>query len=133
MDVVVFARRRRERWLLSSDQFPTVTAQTNSLAGAAEDFADAVSIAEEVEVDPGTITVVVDLPAEVLQRLETARLQRVEADTAAHRAASRSREAAIAMAEMGLTLRDIGWTLGLSHQRVAQILAERRQEQKGTP
>jgi hypothetical protein len=124
MDVVVLARRRRGRWMLTSDQFPTVVTQASSLPRAASAFADAASLTTDTDFDPTTITVVVDLPSDVLERLEVARMRRVEADTAAQRSLSRSKEAARAMAEMGLSLRDIGWTLGLSHQRVAQILAQ---------
>lgn len=133
MDVVVLAWRKRGRWLLSSDQHPAVVAQTTALAGAAEAFADAVTVAEGVEIDPAGITVVVDLPEEVLQRLENARLHRAAADSAAQQAALRSKEAAYAMAEMGISTRDIGWAIGLSYQRVAQILAHRPPEDRGAP
>jgi hypothetical protein len=62
------------------------------------------------------------LPTSVQDAIDAARQQRKLAERSARLAASQSREAAKQMRGMGMTLRDIGMTLGVSYQRVHQLV-----------
>ncbi len=96
--------------------------QAKRLSQVPHMVADAVSLMTEEPHDSIEVDVVLDLPAEVRAHLEAARRLREEAARAQHEAAEESRAAARALAAAGLTLRDIGTALGISHQRAHQLV-----------
>lgn len=80
-------------------------------------------IAIHTDSDPGSFDVAVEyvLPAKVVEaRSEADRLRRVAEESNAA-AAAKSREAANLLRSQGLTVRDIGAVLGVSHQRAQQL------------
>ncbi|HZP15171.1 MAG TPA: hypothetical protein VFA96_05070 [Nocardioides sp.] len=71
----------------------------------------------DVEIDP-------EVPRAAAGSLKRARKLRNDADRLQGEAAGATREAAQALLRAGLTLRDAGVLLGVSYQRVAQLVAE---------
>lgn len=76
---------------------------------------------EESEV--GTLDLEVELPPEMAPLLADLRRSDDVARRAATEAAATQRRVAAALHEAGLPMRDVGRLLGVSHQRVSQILS----------
>lgn len=74
--------------------------------------------AERVE-----IAVTIELPADVQAHLAAASALRDEEAHARSRAAEESRAAARALKSQGLTVREVGAALGISHQRAQQLVS----------
>ncbi len=84
-----------------------------------------------LEVDPASFDVFVEpvVPEPVRRSLDVARTLREDAERKQAQAARQTRDAARALADSGYTFRDVGAVLGVSYQRVAQLLAS----SKGKP
>ena len=83
-------------------------------------------IALMLDIDPadvGDIEVDVQLPDQLADDLAALRRSERQADDARKAAAHAQRRAAEQLRAAGLSVRDIGQLLGVSHQRVSQILA----------
>jgi hypothetical protein len=87
------------------------------------------ALATHLDVDPSQVRGHLlfrppQLPASVLRAIEKAGAARTQADTAATKAAAAKAAAARALVrEVHLSMRDAAELLGLSHQRVQQLLA----------
>ena len=75
------------------------------------------------EADVGDIEVVVTPPANVADALERLRAFMATATEATEAAAEARHEVAKLLRDEGLPMRDVGELIGVSHQRVSQILA----------
>lgn len=83
---------------------------------------DLVAVMREVEPDSFGLDVELLLPASVEEHIsEAARLRALAAESNAA-AAKQSRDAARELSEAGLTVRDVGEVLGVSHQRAHQLV-----------
>lgn len=84
---------------------------------------EVISLLLDVPEDSFEVTLEPQLPADVLRGVEEARTRRQEAEQAQREAISAaSRAAADLVKRERLTIRDAGLILGLSHQRIDQLL-----------
>jgi predicted RNase H-like HicB family nuclease len=118
----VTARREGRWWALRCDELPGVFSQVARLDRAAEEVREAIAFVAEVPEDSFEIVVMPVLPEAYTVEAKLAEEARVMATRANSEAAAHARAAARALADAGLTVRDIGAVLGVSHQRAAQLL-----------
>jgi predicted RNase H-like HicB family nuclease len=80
------------------------------------------ALAVWLDQDPGSFTIRDQLPAELTAVAASVSRARGAAERAGVKAQQQTAEAAKALTELGLSRRDAGELLGLSHQRVQQLL-----------
>lgn len=122
MKVTATARRAGDWWAIEVPEVPGVFAQTKRLEQASEEAADAVGMM--LDVDPSTVEVSVDvaLSEEVESAVAQARSLAAAAEQAQAAASAAMRSVVAALrGRAGLSVRDVGALLGVSHQRVAQL------------
>jgi len=120
----VFDRDDDGYWLVELEEEPRVHTYGRTLAKAREHIVDATALWFEVAPEDLNLVEDVRLPARVKATLELARKEREHAQVAQEAAAGATREAARALVKDGrLSVRDAADVLGLSHQRVQQLLA----------
>jgi len=80
-----------------------------------------------LDVDPDSVEVTVEpaVPDAVNRKLQRAAAARAKADTEQRRAAELIRSAAQDLAAAGLSVRDVGRVLGVSHQYAQRLTADR--------
>lgn len=132
--VVEVERDDSGAWIASVPALRGVHTYARTLARLRSYLQDAIALWLEVDlldagepdphVDPGSITIElqVKLPAQARRATDGARRRRERARTAEADAATATRDAARALVESGLSRRDAAEVLGLSHQRVQQLL-----------
>ena len=110
-------------WAITVPALNGVFSQTKRLDQVEEAAREAISLMLEIEEnDVGSLDVVVTPPRGVAKRLKTLKASAAAADEAARTAADARRETVEMLRADGFPLRDIGSLIGLSHQRVSQIL-----------
>jgi len=120
----VFQRDDEGYWLVELVEEPRVHTYGRTLAKAREHILDATVLWFEVAAEEVRIVEDIRLPGPVKASLELARKEREKAQAAQDAAAGATREAARALVKDGhLSVRDAAEVLGLSHQRVQQLLA----------
>src|ERR1019366_2533676 len=85
---------------------------------------DLIAVMEDVPADSFLVDVDIALPDEVRKDLDLSADLRQQAATSQHAAAELTRHAARRLHDDGLTLRDIGKLLDVSHQRAHQLVEE---------
>ena len=83
---------------------------------------DLIAVYLDVPEDSFDVEVEIELPEPVRRHLDTARRLADEAADALTNSARARRQAAIELRALGMTVRDIGAALGVSHQRAQQLL-----------
>jgi Fe-S cluster assembly scaffold protein SufB len=116
------ASRGERYWLVHIPEIAQWT-QARNLADVVPMARDLIAIWLEVPEDSFDVDTQVELPEQVRQHLETAAKQRDQAAHAQSEAARQYRAAARELKAQGLTVRDIGKALHISHQRVQQLIA----------
>jgi predicted RNase H-like HicB family nuclease len=119
-----FQRDDEGYWLVELLEEPRVHTYGRTLAKAREHIVDATALWYEVAPEELDIVEDIRLPEPVKASLELARREREHAQSAQEVAAGATRDAARALVKEGrLSVRDAADVLGLSHQRVQQLLA----------
>lgn len=119
-----FERDEEGFWLVELVEEPRVHTYGRTLAKARDHIRDATALWFEAAPDAFTLVEDVRLPKPVRATVERARKERAKAQAVQEAAAGATREAARALVEQGrLSVRDAADVLGLSHQRVQQLLA----------
>ena len=123
----VKAVRSGEWWAITVPALRGVFSQAKRLSRVEATAREAIAMMLDIdEAEVGQIEVEVQIfpPEAVADLLDEVRRSTSIADEAAAAAARARREAVRLLSEAGLPMRDIGEILGVSHQRISQILAQ---------
>ena len=121
----VHARRIGGWWALDVEGLSGGHTQVRRIDQAEAMARDAIS--GVLDIAPGSFEVVVapEVPAAVRTLVDQATTARSQAADAQEAAAQLTRDAARRLVQEGLSVRDAGALLGVSHQRVAQLVRPR--------
>ena len=117
------ARKDGRWWVVKCDQHPGAISQVARLDHAQEHQREAIAFVAGLSQEVIGVTVRTVLDPAITLELEQADRLRREAESAAGLSAERRRHAALAMKAAGLTVRDIGTVLRVSHQRAHQLVS----------
>ena len=112
-------------WAIRVPDLPGVFSQCRRLDQVDEHVREAIALmldADDSEV--GTIDVTIVSPPEIAELVQTVEQAEHTARDAVEAAARARKEAAQTLLDQGYPMRDIGRLIGISHQRVSQILNE---------
>lgn len=123
---LVRARRIGSWWALDVEGLPGVHTQVRRIDQADEMARDAIAGVLGISPDSFEIVVTPEVPTALRTMVDQATKARSQAAQAQDAAAQLTRDAAQGLVDEGLTVRDAGALLGLSHQRVAQLVREGR-------
>lgn len=120
------AHREGNWWIVQNDQFPGAISQVRRLDLAADAQREAIAFVAEVDQDEVVVVIRVELEPALARSLDEAVALRAEAEAEVKeaRALSLRRAIAISLKDDGMTLRDIAVVLGVSYQRVHQLVRE---------
>ena len=118
----VTVRRDGRFWYVDIPALDGAT-QARNLSEIDEMAKDYIAEATGTPADQLEIVVTIELPADVQAHLAAASALRDEEAHARARAAEESRAAARALKSQGLTVREVGAALGISHQRAQQLVS----------
>ncbi len=122
------ARKDDRWWVVQCDQHPGALSQVARLDQAVMHQREAIAFVaglDEAEVD---VEVRPALPQRVEKALVLARQRRGEAEHAQADAAEHWKRVALELQRTGLSVRDIGAVLGVSHQRAHQLVSEAKSQ-----
>ena len=123
MRVTATATRTGQWWAIDvSDVAGGLHTQARRLDQVASAVIDAVALVANVSPDAIGVDVIPVLPEAEADLIESARTASQEAAQAAERASRLSRQVVEQLRSEGLTVRDVGGLLGVSPQRVSQLL-----------
>jgi hypothetical protein len=119
------ARKDGRWWVVQCDQHPGAISQVARLDQAQEHQREAIAFVAGLSQEVIAVTVRTVLDPGITLELEQADRLRREAESAARLSAERRRHAALAMKAAGLTVRDMGAVLRVSHQRAHQLVSSK--------
>lgn len=115
--------RRENRWWVIEVKGLGVT-QTRRLGDVGPMACDLISLMADR--DPSDIDLVIEVNSPLRDEIDRALRARADAERAQAEARTRTRSTAAALRKEGLSIGDIADLLGVSFQRVSQLLAERK-------
>lgn len=118
--ITVTAERGNGVWVLESEN--GAVSQVRTLAKAEEEMREAVAFLEGVAESEVEIQLQVKTPIAFQAAMDRSTQFREQAAEANRRSAEELRLAAVALVEAGLSHRDAGFVMGVSHQRIAQLV-----------
>jgi predicted RNase H-like HicB family nuclease len=121
--VTAVARRSGRWWSVEVPALPGVFTQARTLEAVEPMVRDAIAMFLQVPASSIDLEVRCEPPAEARADVEAALASRAEAERAQAAASAAMRRAVAALARAGLTNRDAGRLLRVSHQRIAQLSA----------
>ena len=115
---------RDEGWWIMHARIPRtiIYSQAKRVDGVEPMIRDAIAGVLDVDPESFAIELTFDLDSDVLDQVARAREVSLEAAEVQERASRESRAAVQALRNEGLTLKEAGYFLGVSPQRVAQLL-----------
>jgi hypothetical protein len=116
--------REDDMWVIHVPELDRTT-QARRLDQVEATVRSLVTLILDVPADSFTIDVRPQLPRGVTNELRVAEEARARAEEAARQSSIATRRAAQDLADMGLTVRDIGAALKISPQRVSQLIGAR--------
>jgi hypothetical protein len=124
-EVVAIIERSGSRWVGHLEQDPQTRSVARSLAKVHERLLDAAALSTKVERDSIALVPTLVGLDDVHAAIAEVHYSRQSLFAAQDRLASATREAATLMVhDYSISFRDVGGFLGLSHQRIHQILNE---------
>lgn len=121
----VRAQRSGKWWALEVLEVPGAFSQVRRLDQAEAMARDAIATMLNVDAASFAVEVVPDCPPDVVALLESVRRVKEALEQAQRDASEIVHQAAVTLTrDDGLSMRDAGRLIGISHQRVAQILEE---------
>lgn len=109
-------------WAISVPEVPGVHTQARRLEQAEVMAREAIALVLDVPEDAFDVVLAPELPPELERAVAAMGRQKQEAAEAQRAATEASAATARALVDAGLTVRDAGRVLGLSYQRVAQLV-----------
>lgn len=116
------AQRGEGWWAIEVPDVPGVFSQARRIGQVEYMARDAIALMLDVEPDSFDVDVKLELPAEWQAWADKVRLARTSADEAERHAGATAREVARQLKAAGLPVRDVGAVLGVSPQRVSQLM-----------
>lgn len=126
MNYTAIAQRDGKYWFIRIPELGTnpdgLPTQARNLTEVEPMARDLIAVYLDVPADSFDIEVQIELPDPVRKHLDRARRLADEAAEALTNSAQERRKAALELKAIGMTVRDIGAALGVSHQRAQQLL-----------
>jgi predicted RNase H-like HicB family nuclease len=120
----VTAEREPGFWVVRVPKVPEVVTQAHRMADIRQNAREAIAVWTDKPIDDIDVTVSVVVPTVVQAALDEAHLLQKEASERLERASTATSAAARWLTkDLGLTLREAAEILGVSFQRVAQLVA----------
>lgn len=121
MIYTVRAERSGKWWALECVEVPGALSQVTRL-DQADQIREAIAFVADVPEESVEIEVIPVIDEDTKAHMDAARRLREESHRANRQAAEEVRAAAQALAEAGLSVRDVGTIMGVSHQRAQQLI-----------
>lgn len=109
-------------WAVTVPEVPGALTQSRRLDQVPEDAAEAIELMTGATPDDYRLEVAWSVPGEAGKAAGDARRLRQEADDLAQRAGTATGEAVRTLRDAGFSYRDIGRMVGVSYQRVSQLV-----------